>query len=86
LTRPGRSLTYSDSLPTSATCATCTDRGEAEVSLPDGFAAAFPYAAEMAVAVTHGGALGPCDDDDEFEFALDFILDGLQRLRRSRPA
>jgi hypothetical protein len=55
-------------------------------SLPDGFAAAFPYAAEMALAVTHGGALGPCDDDDEFEFALDFILDGLNRLRRSRPA
>jgi len=54
-------------------------------SLPDEFTAAFPYAAEMALAVTHGGALGPCDDDDEFEFALDFILDGLHRLRRSRP-
>jgi len=54
---------------------------EAGVSLPDGFTAAFPYAAEMAIAVTHGGALGPCDDDGEFEFALDFILDGLRRLR-----
>ena len=54
-------------------------------SLPDEFVAAFPYAAEMALAVTHGGALGPCDDDGEFEFALDFILDGLHRLRRSRP-
>jgi AcrR family transcriptional regulator len=54
---------------------------EAAPSLPDGFAAAFPYAAEMALAVTHGGALGPCDDDDEFEFALDFILDGLRRLQ-----
>jgi AcrR family transcriptional regulator len=50
-------------------------------SLPAEFAAAFPYAAEMALAVTHGGALGPCDDDSEFEFALDFILDGLGRLR-----
>jgi AcrR family transcriptional regulator len=59
---------------------------EAAVSLPDELAAAFPYAAEMALAVTHGGALGPCDDDGEFEFSLDFILDGLQRLRRSRPA
>jgi AcrR family transcriptional regulator len=59
---------------------------EAAPSLPDGFAAAFPYAAEMALAVTHGGALGPCDDEDEFEFALEFILDGLYRLRRSRPA
>jgi len=59
---------------------------EAAASLPDEFAAAFPYAAEMALAVTHGGALGPCDDDDEFEFALDFILDGLHRLRQSPPA
>lgn len=59
---------------------------EAAPSLPDGFAAAFPYAAEMALAVTHGGALGPCDDEDEFEFALEFILDGLHRLRQSRPA
>jgi AcrR family transcriptional regulator len=59
---------------------------EAAASLPDEFAAAFPYAAEMALAVAHGGALGPCDDDGEFEFALDFILDGLDRLRQSRPA
>jgi AcrR family transcriptional regulator len=59
---------------------------EAAVSLPDEFAAAFPYAAEMALAVSHGGALGACDDDGEFEFALDFILDGLHRLRRSGPA
>jgi len=36
----------------------------------------------MALAVTHEGALGPCDDDDEFEFVLDFILDGLARLQR----
>ena len=59
---------------------------EAAPSLPDGFAAAFPYAAEMALAVTHGGALGPCDDDEEFRFALDFIIDGLKRLQRTRPA
>jgi hypothetical protein len=52
----------------------------AGLSLPAGFAAAFPYAAEMAVAVSHGGALGPCDDDVEFESGLDFILDGLGRL------
>jgi AcrR family transcriptional regulator len=58
---------------------------EAAASLPDEFAAAFPYAAEMALAVAHEGALGPCDDDGEFEFGLDFILDGLHRLRRSGP-
>jgi AcrR family transcriptional regulator len=56
---------------------------DAASSLPPGFAAAFPHAAEMALAVTHGGALGPCDDDGEFEFVVDFILDGLDRLRRS---
>ena len=50
---------------------------EAAPIFPAGFAVAFPYAAEMALAVTHGGALGRCDDDAEFEFALDFILDGL---------
>jgi AcrR family transcriptional regulator len=54
---------------------------QAAPSLPAEFAAAFPYAAEMALAVAHGGALGPCDDDGEFEFALDFVLDGLDRLR-----
>lgn len=43
--------------------------------------AVLPYIAEMALAVTRGGALGRCDDDAEFEFALDFILDGLDRLR-----
>jgi len=57
---------------------------EAAASLPDEFAAAFPYAAEMALAVAHGGALLPCDDDGEFEFEFDFILDGLHRLRQSR--
>jgi AcrR family transcriptional regulator len=51
-------------------------------SLPAEFAAAFPYVAEMAIAVAHGGALGHCDDDGEFELALDFVLDGLGRLRR----
>jgi AcrR family transcriptional regulator len=39
-----------------------------------------PYVVEMALAVTHTGALGPCDDDAEFVFALDLILDGLGRL------
>ena len=58
---------------------------QAAPSLPAEFAAAFPYAAEMALAVAHGGALGPCDDDSEFAFALDFILDGLSRLAVERP-
>ena len=40
-----------------------------------------PHVAEMALAATHDGALGGCDDDVEFAFGLDLILDGLERLR-----
>jgi AcrR family transcriptional regulator len=42
-------------------------------------AAAFPHLGELAMAVTHSGALGGCDDDAEFLFALDLVLDGLER-------
>ena len=38
---------------------------------------------DMTTTPTHGGALGRCDDDAEFEFALDFILDGLARIQSS---
>lgn len=41
----------------------------------------YPYIAELAVAVTHDGGLGGCDDDVEFAFGLDLILEGLDRLR-----
>lgn len=41
----------------------------------------FPYMIEMAMAVSHDGGLGGCDDDVEFAFALDLILDGFDRLR-----
>jgi len=40
---------------------------------------AFPFLAELAAAATHEGALGPCDDDAEFAFALDLTLEGLAR-------
>jgi hypothetical protein len=46
-------------------------------------AAAYPNLGEMAMAVSHEGGLGPCDDDTEFTFALELILDGLERLRRT---
>jgi AcrR family transcriptional regulator len=42
-----------------------------------------PHVAEMALAATHEGGLGGCDTDLEFEFSLDVILDGLERLRRA---
>ena len=41
----------------------------------------YPYIAELALAVSHEGGLGGCDDDVEFAFGLDLILDGLERLR-----
>jgi AcrR family transcriptional regulator len=44
-------------------------------------AGTYPYIAELAVAVRHDGGLGGCDDDVEFAFGLDLILDGLERLR-----
>jgi AcrR family transcriptional regulator len=46
----------------------------------------YPYAAEMAMAVSHDGGLGGCDDDLEFEFGLDLILDGFERLRAAARA
>jgi hypothetical protein len=45
------------------------------------FAASHPHVAEMALAVSHEGGLGGCDDDAEFAFALDLIIDGLERRR-----
>jgi AcrR family transcriptional regulator len=43
----------------------------------------FPRIAEMAGAVSHEGVLGRCDDDVEFAFGLDLVLDGLDRIRGS---
>jgi len=56
---------------------------ETAAALESRLGATHPYAVEMALAVTHTGALGPCDDDAEFTFALDFLLDGLDRLQGS---
>lgn len=58
---------------------------EAAALLAEQLGASHPYVVEMALAVTHEGDLGGCDDDAEFEFVLDFILDGLARLR-GRPS
>jgi AcrR family transcriptional regulator len=63
------------------------DSGELEPEavevLAKQLSASHPYVVEMAVAVSHGGALGKCDDDEEFEFVLDFLLDGLARMIES---
>ncbi len=55
---------------------------ETAAQLQSQLGATHPYVVEMALAVTHGGALGSCDDDAEFAFEIDFILDGLDRLQR----
>ncbi|MER7457382.1 TetR/AcrR family transcriptional regulator C-terminal domain-containing protein [Micromonospora sp. NPDC126480] len=54
-------------------------------ALPPEIAARFPHLAEIATAASHDDAsvVGPgCDDQFEFEFALDLLLDGIERLHR----
>jgi AcrR family transcriptional regulator len=63
------------------------DRGarptpEAAAAVARQLAADYPHLAELAVAATHDGGLGGCDDDAEFVLALDLILDGLERRQR----
>jgi AcrR family transcriptional regulator len=48
------------------------------------FAQRYPHVLEIAVAATQGdlsGVGGGCDEQFEFEFALDLLLDGVDRLR-----
>lgn len=50
----------------------------------EGMAKKYPHLAEMAAAIRHDDdtVVGPgCDDQAEFEFALDLVLDGLEQLR-----
>ena len=57
--------------------------GAAAVTLRE-LAGTFPHITELVVAISHDQAsvVGPgCDDQFEFEFALDLMLDGLERLR-----
>ncbi|MFD8075445.1 TetR/AcrR family transcriptional regulator [Streptomyces sp. NPDC059718] len=51
---------------------------------PEEIAARYPHVTELAMAVAHDAqsVVGAgCDDQLEFEFALDLMLDGLERLR-----
>jgi AcrR family transcriptional regulator len=43
--------------------------------------AGYPRIIELATSVSHEGVLGRCDDDVEFAFGLDLVLDGLERMR-----
>ncbi len=44
-------------------------------------ASTYPNIAAIASAASHEGGIGGCDDDYEFAFGLDLILDGLERRR-----
>jgi hypothetical protein len=57
---------------------------EVEAQLYAAMADTLPNIYELFLTVTHDDAtvVGPgCDDQFEFEFALDLLLDGLERLR-----
>jgi AcrR family transcriptional regulator len=53
---------------------------EASAAVAEAMATGYPNVARLAVAASHDGPLGACDDDVEFAFGLDLILDGLERL------
>ena len=58
---------------------------QAAAGLPPEIAERFPYITELTIAISHDEqsvvGLG-CDDQFEFEFALDLLLDGIERLRQ----
>ena len=54
---------------------------EAQAMIVRSLSVSYPSLAELAAAASHEGGLGPCDDDVEFAFGLDLILDGLERAR-----
>jgi AcrR family transcriptional regulator len=51
-------------------------------AIAEALAATYPSVGRLALAASHDGSLGGCDDDFEFAFGLDLILDGLERVRR----
>jgi AcrR family transcriptional regulator len=57
---------------------------EATAVMVQQLAGTYPHITQLVMAITHDQAsvVGPgCDDQFEFEFALDLLLDGLERLR-----
>jgi AcrR family transcriptional regulator len=56
---------------------------EAAAEIARQIASVYPSVGAIALAASHEGGLGGCDDDVEFAFALDLILEGLE-LRRVR--
>jgi len=58
-----------------------TDPSPEEAATAARAMAGFPHVSRLAQSVSHDGVLGRCDDDVEFAFGLDLILDGLERRR-----
>jgi AcrR family transcriptional regulator len=54
---------------------------ERAAAIAQALAAIYPNVGKLAMAASHDGGLGGCDDDFEFAFGLDLILDGLDRHR-----
>jgi AcrR family transcriptional regulator len=52
---------------------------ERTAAIAQALAAVYPNVGKLAMAASHDGGLGGCDDDFEFAFGLDLILDGLGR-------
>jgi AcrR family transcriptional regulator len=58
---------------------------ESQAAAFNEMATRYPYSLEMAMAIAHDETSvvgGGCDDQFEFEFALDILLDGFERLHR----
>ena len=56
-----------------------------QATMPPEMARRYPYITELVTAVYHDEASvvgSGCDDQYEFEFALDLLLDGIERLRQ----
>jgi AcrR family transcriptional regulator len=63
-----------------------TGAGDASEEMLAAMATQIPHLVEMLGEVAHddpGSTLGWCDDQTEFEFGLDVVLDGLERRRAS---
>ena len=60
-------------------------RPEPEIAarMAQAMAVSYPSLGALAMAASHDGALGGCDDDVEFAFGLDLILEGLDRRRET---
>jgi AcrR family transcriptional regulator len=56
---------------------------EVAAAMARAMAVDYPHLGELAAAASHDGVLGGCDDDVEFAFGVDLILDGLERRRRA---